>query len=183
MSQNIARRYAQALFANANAQKNVAAVDADAALLLQTLVASRPLSLLFASPIVNREQKEAVLQKLLVNKVSSDFQNFVIMLVQKGRESMIKEVCEAYQALRNDQEGILVAEVRVAFSLQEDELGALKQELEKRTGKQIRLQVKIDESLIGGAIVRIGDTVYDGSVKTKLKALRERLLKGSFLSN
>ncbi|HRK75090.1 MAG TPA: ATP synthase F1 subunit delta, partial [Rhodothermales bacterium] len=89
MSQNIARRYAQALFADANAQQQVTAVDADVSLLLQALNTSRPLTLLFLSPVVNREKKEAVIRKLLGDKVSVGFQNFLLLLVEKGRESII----------------------------------------------------------------------------------------------
>ncbi|MBL7979659.1 MAG: ATP synthase F1 subunit delta [Bacteroidetes Order II. Incertae sedis bacterium] len=183
MSQNIARRYAQALFADANAQQKVTAVDADVSLLLQTLNTSRPLTLFFLSPVVNREKKEAVIRKLLGDRVSVGFQNFLLLLVEKGREAMIHEVCDAYQQLRNIQQNIQVAETRVAVPLSNDEQAALKQELEKLTGMHIQLHVSTDESLIGGAVVRIGDIVYDGSVKTQLNALRDRLLKGSFLNN
>ncbi|HCR49204.1 MAG TPA: ATP synthase F1 subunit delta, partial [Bacteroidetes bacterium] len=137
MSQNIARRYAQALFADANAQQQVTAVDADVSLLLQALNTSRPLTLLFLSPVVNREKKEAVIRKLLGDKVSVGFQNFLLLLVEKGRESIIYEICNAYQQFRNIQQNIQVAETRVAVPLSEDEQTALKHELEKRTGMHI----------------------------------------------
>lgn len=183
MSQTIARRYAQALYAEATAKDHVAQVDADMGLIAESLAGSRDLQLFFRSPVINREKKNAIIEKLFAGKLSATTSNLLALLLNKGRESLVGDIAQAYRLLRNDQLGIVEAEARVAYAMDEADQNALKAKLEALTGKQVSLRVKQDEKLIGGAVVRVGDMVYDGSIRTQLRALSERLTTGSFLNN
>lgn len=179
----VARRYAQALYEEAQQHGRVEAVDQDMDLIRETLDGSRELVLFFESPILTREKKETVVQELFEGHVQPTTLHFIRLLVEKKREDLLPSVVRAYRALRDAEQGIVEAKARTAHPLSDAEQKALTQALEKLTGKRIRLQVEQDATLIGGVVVRVGDTVYDGSVRHKLASLRERLEQGSFAGN
>lgn len=171
----IARRYAQALHEQAVEDKTVERVDADVALLRDTIEGSRELSGLFGSPVVSREQKERVVRALFGAHLGETTLRFVDFLIEKGREDALPEMARAYLALRDQQEGLVEAHVRTALPMSEAEQKDVRKALEARTGKKVRLRVVEDPELIGGLVIRIGDTVYDGSVRNQLAELRERM--------
>lgn len=177
MSSAVARRYAQALIADAGS--DLAAVDADLRVIADTVRESRDLRLMLGSPVVRRDQKRRVVDALFAGKVGAKAQQFVAFLFDKEREALLGDVAEAFATLRNEQQGIETAQVRVPGTLSAGEADRLKAALEAQTGKTLRLDVTVDPEMIGGIVVRIGDTVYDGSVRFRLNALRDRLLDGA----
>jgi len=170
-----ARRYAQALYQEAAAQGVTDTVDADVQILGETMDGSRELKRFFESPIISREKKEAVLGRLFDGRISELTTRFVELLVSKQREALVPAVVAAYRALRDEREGVVEAEVRTAQPLSSDEADRLKAGLEARVGKSIRMHIKMQPDLIGGLVVRVGDTVYDRSVRHQLDTLREQL--------
>lgn len=176
MSQRtVARRYATALYEEANATGVLDAVDEDVAMLRESLGTNDPLSRFFKSPVIPHEKKDAVLQSLLGDRVEGLTLRFLRLLVHKDRETMTKAMLDQYQALRDEQRGIVDAHVRVARPLNDEDRSALVDALEAETGQSVRLHVKEEPDLLGGVVIRIGDQVYDGSVRNKLSALRDRL--------
>ena len=175
MSSPIARRYAQALYEQATADNTVARVDADVTLLRETIEGSRELSGLVGSPIVSREQKERVMRALFTPHLGETTLRFMDFLIEKGREEMLPQMARAYHDLRDTQEGVVEAHVRTALPMPEAEQQQVRAALEARTGKKVRLRVVEEPDLIGGLVIRIGDTVYDGSVRNQLAELRERM--------
>lgn len=178
----VARRYALALYQEADAQDAVDRTDDDVALLAETLGGSRELTALFESPVIGREKKEAVIGRLFEGRVSDLTLRFVRLLVEKEREDVLPAIVRAYGALRDERLGVVEALVKTARPLGYDETRQLEQALEARTGKQIRMKVEVEPSLIGGLVVRIGDRVYDRSVQHQLDVLREQLHQRAFLS-
>lgn len=172
--QTVARRYARALYETAQENDQVDAVDEDVALIRQSLQNARDLRLLFERPIVRREKKEQVTVALFEERVEPLTLRFLRLLIHKKRDTIVPEVMQAYEHLRDDQQGLVEATARTAVPLGETERKKLVEELEALTDKNIRLQVQEDASLIGGLVVRIGDTVYDGSVEHQLETLRNR---------
>ena len=170
-----ARRYAQALYQEAAAQGVTDAVDADVQILGETMDDSRELKLLFESPVISRDKKEAVLNRLFEGRVGELTTRFLALLVSKQREALVPDVVAAYRALRDEREGVVEAEVRTAQPLSSDEADRLKAGLEARVGKTVRMRIKMQPDLIGGLVVRVGDTVYDRSVRHQLEQLREQL--------
>jgi F-type H+-transporting ATPase subunit delta len=179
----VARRYAAALIEEAVATETLSRIDGDMTLVRESLLDARELERFFRSPIVSRSKKVAVLDRLFAPRVSELTLRFLNLLVEKGREGLISEVASAYREVRDEQENIVEAHTRIAIPLTADEEKALQETLERRTGKQIRLLMEEDRDLIGGLVVRIGDTVLDGSIRHKLEALKAQLEEGSFLSN
>jgi len=177
MSQRtVARRYATALYEEASATGVLNDVDADVAMLRDNLADNRELSRFFESPVIPPEKKEAILKTLLGERVSADLTlQFLRFLVDKDRETVTAAILDAYRALRDEQEGIVDVEARVAHPLSDADRAALKDALETKTGNTVRLHVKEVPDLIGGMIIQIGDRVYDGSVRNQLSTLRDRL--------
>lgn len=174
----VARRYALALFEQAEATGVTEHVDADMDLLRQLLADSREFVLLLESPVVSRERKLAATSGLLAQRVQKVTLQLVHLMVEKRREAFLSQVVEAYRTLRDDRLGILEAQVRTARVLSAEDQRAVVDRLSVLTGKKVRLDVVIEPALVGGMIVRVGDTVYDGSVSNRLANLRERLMYG-----
>jgi F-type H+-transporting ATPase subunit delta len=180
---SIARRYARALSEQAKSQGITAEVDEDFALLAATLRDSRELVRVFESPIVPRHKKKAIVRSLFESRVQPVTLHFMELLVDKNREAIFPMVTRAYSELRDQESGVVAAHARVARELPADETREMQERIEAMTGKKVRLEIGIDEDLLGGAIVRIGDTVYDGSVRNKLGALHSQMRQGSFNQN
>ncbi len=178
----VARRYALALYGEAREQDAVAATDEDVQMLRETLDGAPDLVALFESPIVSRERKEAVVSRLFDGRLGALTLRFVQLLFDKEREDMVPAIARAYGALRDERLGLVEAHVRTARVLGYDEAQALEKALGEQTGKKVRLRLEVDPSLVGGVVVRIGDRVYDRSVRHQLGLLREQLHQRAYLS-
>ena len=170
-----ARRYATAMLQLAKERDEVEDIMNDMDLIRNTVSGSRELMLLLRSPIVKSSDKEQVLKKLFGERVTEPMRLFLDLLVKKDREDLIGQIAEAFIALYNDYKGIIVVEVASAQDLSDKQQADLQKSLENRTGKTVRMNLKVDESLKGGLTVRIEDTVIDGSVKNKLQELQALL--------
>ncbi|MEM1268747.1 MAG: ATP synthase F1 subunit delta [Bacteroidota bacterium] len=184
MSQaSIARRYAAALQAEAEAQGVTSAVDASIDTLRDTLAQSRDLAVFFSSPVVSASKKKSIVSQLFAGKLDDLTVRFVHLLVDKSRAEDVPAIVTAYRQLRDEQTNTVEVHARSAFPLSDDEQQRLAKALEAKIGQNVRLKTSVDDTLIGGLVVRVGDTVYDSSVRNRLESLRERLESGSFLNN
>ena len=178
----VPRRYAQALTEEAQKAGSLDAVDADVALLTGTLDGSRELRLALTSPVVSTAKKGAVLDALFEGKVSDLSLRFLRLLVDKQRDGQIPAILDAYRALRDERTGTIEATVRTAKPLSAAERDRLQSALEARSASTVRMRVEIDPTLIGGLVVRLGDTVYDRSVRHQLETLRDQLAERAAVS-
>lgn len=179
----VARRYAAALGEEAEREGVMSAVDEDVDLIRQTLEDSRELAAMFRSPILSRDKKKRILKSLFGERVHPLTGRFLQLLVNHQREDIISAVVGAYAELRDRQQGILEAVARVPQPLSDEEARKLTAALERKTGKRIRLVVRTDPKLIGGIVIRVGDLVYDRSVRHQLDTLREQMETGSYVAN
>ncbi|MCS7003274.1 MAG: ATP synthase F1 subunit delta, partial [Dehalococcoidia bacterium] len=101
--------------------------------------------------------------------------NFLALLVQRNRLGILPEIIDLYAAMLDDERGIARASVTTAVELAPDEAQQVARRLEELTGKTIRLETSVDPAILGGVIVRIGDKLIDGSTRTRLNMLRQRL--------
>lgn len=171
----VARRYAQALTEEAQKNGALVQVDADVAFLEETLANSRDLRTMLTSPIVPRAKKEAILGRLFESRVSPLTSQFLRLLVEKERDDVIPEILAAYRDLRDERSGIVEATVQTAAPLSPAEAERLQGALEARVRSTIRMRVELEPALIGGLVVRVGDVVYDRSVRHQLQTLRDQL--------
>ncbi|PEN05439.1 F0F1 ATP synthase subunit delta [Longimonas halophila] len=175
MSQHtVATRYASALAEEAHDSDAMSIIDDDVDLLRTTLADNDELARVFTSPVLSAEQKGRVVSALLPEHVSELMMRFLKLLIEKQRASLVTEILAAYRSLRDEQEGIVEVNVRSSHELDDDEHASLVDALESLTGASVRLSISVDESLLGGLVIQVGDRVYDGSVHHKLEALRSR---------
>lgn len=171
----IARRYARALYEEAAQAGTLDAVDNDIDVLRTTLEGSRELTRLFESPVIPRDKKEAVARALFENRLSPITLRFIGLMIENQREDTIPAITTAYASFRDVQRGVVEAQARVASPLSATEETEIRSALERKTNKKVRLAVTVDPAIIGGIIVRVGDTVFDGSVRHSLDSLRDQL--------
>ena len=183
MSLTIARRYAQALYEEAESRGCIDRVDEDVAMMQASLEGSLELQRFFPDPVISIDKKEAVVEALFTGRVHDLVLSFLKLLLRKGRGALVGATAVAYQAMRDEQLGIVEAHVRTALKLSSEEEKSLEEGLEKMTGRQVRLKTRVDASILGGLIIRVGDTVYDRSVLNQLSALRGRLENSTFSVN
>jgi len=170
----VASRYAAALADVAFEQKS--AVKSDLAAFADAFYSSADLRNCLETPAVSPEVKRSVVEKLAARmNLTPAVRNFVFLLVDHRRTEMLREIQQAFETELNARLGIAEAQVTSARDLSESEKKLLVAAIERRTGKKIEASFQKDESLVGGAVVRVGSTVYDGSVREQLTRLREQL--------
>jgi len=129
-----------------------------------------------AAPQVSVEQKNDMLARAFQDRMPQVFVLFLQAVVRNRRQLLIPVIAESYASLLEEREGRLHAYLTVVKPMSEAEVEHLAARLGSSLGRSVVAEVKVDESLLGGMVARIGDTVYDGSVKRKLDQLRRRML-------
>jgi len=130
-----------------------------------------------ASPAISREAKHGVIEKLVARiGASRVLRNFLFVIVDNQRTHLLPEIAASFEEVLRQRQGVAEAEIASAVPLNDKQTAALLQNLERVTGKKIQANYSIDPALLGGAVVRVGDTVYDGSVRNQLDRLRHRLV-------
>ena len=176
----IARRYAEALADVAVAHNQVEQIDAEVGGFAGMMAESRELRDVFASPIISQEDKRRVLDALIQRLGSSPMiANLLRTMLSHYRLHNLSEVHEQFQRGINKRRGIALAEVTTAAPLNEAEQQMLSGKLETLAGKKVQVQFKTDPSLIGGVVTRIESVVYDGSIRTQLQTVKQRLKEGA----
>jgi F-type H+-transporting ATPase subunit delta len=132
------------------------------------------------APSVSPEQKRAVLDAIVQRAgISSPVRNLVAVLIDKRRTKFLSEIVEQFAQELNQRLGFAEAEVTTARELAAEERGELERDLARVTGKKVRARYGQDKEILGGAIARVGSTVYDGSVKGQLRRIRQLLALSS----
>ena len=175
----VARRYAQALLDLAGASGELDQVSSDLQVVRSAVAGVRALDLFLKNPVIGREKKKEILARLFGEKIHSTTFSFLLFLLEKGREEMIPDVADQYTALLDEQNGVVGLDLRSAVRLSADDEEKMRRSFERLTGTSVRLVVREDPNLIGGVVVRVGDTVYDGSLRRQLEVLRKRLAHGT----
>lgn len=130
------------------------------------------------APQIDADDKKAVLERALADRAPRLFVRFLQKLVDNRRQMLIPAIATAYHDLVDEAEGRVHARVTVARPVDEAGETAIARELSRALGKQVVPHVSVDPAIIGGVVVRVGDTVMDGSVRRRLASLRGRLLAG-----
>lgn len=177
MSESItlARPYARAAFELAEQQKSYAQWS-DTLQLLAAVSQNADVHVRLISPSMGKAKSAEMMLSICADKLDDDAQNFVKILAENNRLSLLSEISELFEVYRADAENTLSARVVSAFDMQPAELKSISASLSKRLGRKVSLQAETDDSLIGGAIVYAGDLVIDGSVKGQLQKLASTLI-------
>jgi F-type H+-transporting ATPase subunit delta len=137
---------------------------------------SAELRTFLASPAVTVEAKHAVLEKITGRlRASKIIRNFLFVIADHRRTHLIPEIVAALQQILRQRQGVAEAEISSAVELSAAQKKELAATLARLTGKKIETKYSLDPALLGGAVVRIGDTIYDGSLRSRLNEMRARL--------
>ena len=173
-------RYAQA-FADVvtEARLDTAVIDQKLSDFLATWQGSKELREFFENPAIAVNEKVAILDKLNAKLgMQKELRNLIAVLISHNRIAHVAEVAEGYRRLLQEQMGIHPAEITTARELDAKEREALLAEVGKLAGGRVEASFRLDAAILGGTVVRIGSTVYDGSVRGRLDRLRDALIAG-----
>lgn len=177
--ETIARRYSTALADAVLASGEAATVRTELSALGKLFEESADLRTVFGNPSINHSSKEKVLDGLIAKaKPTKTTGNFLKVLLQNGRLSEISEINERFAQVLEERSGVVSAVVTSARELAAGEKTEIEKNLEQKAGQKVGVRFAVDPNLIGGVVTRVGSTVYDGSVRTKLDNLKEQLVNG-----
>ncbi len=175
-----AHRYAKALFGLAEDDHRHREVRTEIEDLASLFDGNQELREALLTPVHPAKDRRAALRAIADRaSVSPLVKNFLSYLIDQRRLINFHAIVEAYGEFADEAAGLLTAEVISASPLDDRRKDRLRRALSERTGREVRLEIKLDPALIGGAIAKVGDLVFDGSLRTQLGMLRANLTKGS----
>ena len=178
LKETIARRYTAALFALAKEAGSQDSTASELDSFVEALAKEQTVRDFFASPVVDRAEKIELLRKSLASRMSELTCNFLVLLVRKRRENLIYTIARQMHEMLDADKGNTVASIATHKPLHPDELADLARRLSQVYERRIIPQSRVDEDLLGGIVVQMGDTYVDASVSGKLEGIRRHLLSG-----
>ena len=178
----IARRYAGAIFEIGLKQHALERTLEDVKGIAQVF-SHRTLAYLLREPKIPTQRKETAVRQALAGKVLPSSLNLALLVVQRELVVLMPNIGRELEQLVLNYHNQAVAEVTTATKLDDAQMALIKKALERRTGKEILLETKVQPDILGGVIARVGDQVIDGSIRYRLSALRQQLLASAAGSN
>ncbi len=174
---SLSRRYAKALLSIGVESQTYDAIGREIDRMATTITNSAELRAALSNPSFSGDKRRAVIEDLIKRlALSKPVRSFVLLLLDKGRLDRLPDIARAYQGLVDEHANRVRATVTSPKALDPATADRIKKALEQQTGKTVVLEQKQDPSLLGGMTTQLGDTVYDGSVRTQLEQLRASLL-------
>jgi len=171
----VSKRYAQALFELVSSQNTLGKSQDDLKLVSQTLSEYTDFSNLLNQPMINKEDKKELFVKIFTDKLSATTFNFIKLLIDKKREILIPEIAEEFENMVNQLHSKVVAKVYTAIEVEQNDLSLLRRKLESYLDKQVEMETHVDKEIVGGVLIKIGDRIIDGTVKTRFENMSRSL--------
>lgn len=175
MAELVYKRYASALFDISLELQNLDQVRAELNFILDCFKAEPQLYTILKSPLITASEKKGIIDNIFKDRVKTEVLNFIRIIIDKGREQYIEAIIKEYGALADVYMNKVDAVAITAVPLENNDLVRLQANLSKSSGKNIQLQNQVDPSIIGGILVKIGDKVIDGTVRSRLANMQEQL--------
>ena len=176
----VARVYAVALIKAAEKANQVDAVIEEYESFLHDVLDRQPnFEAMLRSTIIGRAEKAATIRSVFASRASTIFLNFLLVLNDHTRLNLLRPILAQLKAIRDEELGLVPVHVRAAVPLNPTEENALRDRLAAVIAGRPVIHSEVDPELLGGLVIRVGDTVYDGSVRTRLRRLREQLIQRS----
>jgi len=172
-----ASAYARSLLELANEAQQAEQIGNELAIIGQALGSDGASGAFLGSPSIKPSERDSALVRMLEGKVSGLTLNTIRLLNQRGRLNELPGMISAYAEMLDAQLGNVDVDVSVAQPLNPDQTEQVRQRVSSALGKKARIKVTVDENILGGLVVKIGDKLIDGSVKAQLEAMRSRLLE------
>jgi F-type H+-transporting ATPase subunit delta len=177
VSQAVARVYAEALLDLGLAQDNLPRIVDDLDAVRKLFDEDALFRGFFGSPRLDRAVKKQALSKAFAGKLDRPVLGLLHVLVNKQREMILDNIVDEFHRFRDLREGVVHAHTVSARPLGDEEREEIKRKLTAATGKQVRLHERVDETLLGGLVLRLGDKVIDGTLRRRLDGLRRALVE------
>ena len=174
----VAKPYARALYEAADEQNAIDDITADVEKIRELIEQSEEFTQFINSPLLSPQHKSETFQQLFSESMNSLTINFFKLLALKQRERYLVAIMDVFSAIVDETAGRVVAKVKTAIPITQEQEQQIIQQLSTYSGKQVRLETETDEEIQGGFIVQLGDTVFDASVTTQLQRLKRQLAKG-----
>ena len=174
-SDEVIHGYAEALFNVVRAEGDLDRVEDELYRFGKILDSNHELKQALSDQSVDRAQRVKILDELLADKVSPHTLGLISFVVEQGRGRQLTHIFNELTSLAAEARNAVVAEVRSAVALDDNQKTQLADALGKATGKKVEVKVIVDPSIIGGVVAKVGDTVIDGSVKRRLEQLKEQV--------
>jgi F-type H+-transporting ATPase subunit delta len=171
----VSKRYARALFEVASDNQTIEATETELVDIASIIEQNEELKLLLTHPKISSEDKKQMMNELFAGNVSEATMNFINLILERGREESLLDIVKDFTQFANEARGIVDAVVTTAKPLGEQEINELAKEFGQKLNKTLRVTTEIDPSIIGGVIVRIGDRLYDGSIKGRLARFTQQI--------
>ena len=178
----VASRYAKSLIDLAQEKGVLEQVHADMQLFAKTVKENRDFKLFLGNPIINHGKKLSVLKSLFTGKVNDMTLRFFLLITEKNREAVLDGVATEFIRQYNALKGIEKAQVTTAVPLTPESRAQLNQKVVQLTGKSIQLEEKVDPAIIGGFLLRVGDKQVDDTIRTSLRALKNKFKENPYIN-
>ncbi|WP_054693584.1 F0F1 ATP synthase subunit delta [Syntrophomonas palmitatica] len=175
LNRSVARRYAEAFFSIARDNNKIDEFQQELEKVVATIKEVDNLEDYLSHLLVPAKEKKDVINKVFAGHISPLTMNFIMMVIDKRRETYLEVITEEYKEMADESRNITKAELVAAKEVPEEEVKTLAEKLSASSGKTVKLQVKVDPALIGGVKIRMGDRIIDGSVAKKLEMLKTQL--------
>ena len=183
MFQKITRRYSLALYSAAKEGKMLPDIEKDVKMIIESLQASRELTLFFSNPVISSEKKISIINELFEGKVSPLMLDYLHLLIDRKRENIILDLLQDFVQLKNDNDGIVDAVFETTVDIDDKEKEKLTRKIEDHLNLKINPTFKINKDLIGGFRVKYKDTIIDASIKRQLEVMKKRFKEGDIVLN
>jgi F-type H+-transporting ATPase subunit delta len=176
-SDPLVKSYAEALFQVARAEEMLDRVEDELTRLNKSLDSNAELREFLSNPHITSDGKKSALSQIFAEKISPITLHWMNLVVDQGRQKRLPLIIEAFLTLAQDVREKVTAEVITSLPLSEEQAKRLEQELSKVTKKRVFLKPMIDDSILGGVIVKIENKVIDGSVRHRLEEIKNEMIK------
>jgi F-type H+-transporting ATPase subunit delta len=174
----LAIAYAQALLDLANEANNAEGIGTEMGDLRQIIDANDQFTQVLADPAISNEERGRLIHRVFDGRISQLVLNFLGLVNEKGRMNLLTAMAGAYDALLDQQRGNTEVDVTVAHKLNDDQLESVRRTVSEALKRNAVVHQFLDESIIGGVVLRVRDQLIDGSVRAQLTAMRQKLLAG-----
>lgn len=179
ISTSITRRYAEALISIGAEEDSCEKFEAELTKINNTLDKNIELRNLLYSSVYPIKDRKGILKEIIKRlEVSKNVENFLNLLIDKKRIEFLPHILKRYREILDQIVGRVRAKVIVAKNMPEELVSKLKESLERHSGKEVLLETQKDPTIIGGVITKLGNVVFDGSIRTQLEKVKKSIVRG-----
>jgi F-type H+-transporting ATPase subunit delta len=179
----VSYRYAESLLQIAEEKNTLETIAKSMELINSVFIENPQLKRMLTNPVIKPQVKVSILSEIFKSKIDEETLSFILFVIHKNREGLLYDIITKFLELRDEKLGIVNIAVRTAFVLDDDQKEQIQNKLEKKLSKKARLNFEIDKNVLGGFIAKVGDTVYDASLRHQLDLLKKEFLAGNLSLN